>query len=135
MNKFYVLYLIIFLQFIICTYGCAFEKENIIKTKYNKKIELKIDLKEENTIQNEVDDGHQPWRLAAVDVAYEAIVSNIDNNALYENCKLVSETNNEATIKYSVKKEYLVIVKKIVRPNNVTGIWTAISIEECGEKE
>jgi hypothetical protein len=93
----------------------------------NKLLTLKVDLKEETKLQEAVDAGHEPWRLEAIDVAYEAIISNVDKNAKYENCTLLSETQDKALIRYKGSKTYLITVKKLVKPNK-NGIWTATEI-------
>jgi hypothetical protein len=89
------------------------------------KIELTIDLAEEKKIQVEVDNGHQPWRLEAVDVAYTAIV-NIDKKVNYKNCRLMAEEDTEAKVECKNENNYHVLLKRLVRPN---GIWTAVSVE------
>jgi hypothetical protein len=113
-----------------CPFLYAAANENGIELSNNKKLILKVDLKKETKLQEEVDAGHEPWRLEAIDVAYEAIIRNVDKNAEYENCSLLSETQNEALIKFKGEKTYLVTVKKLAKPNKKNRIWTAVEIEK-----
>jgi hypothetical protein len=121
MNKLFIL-LSIFI--IVVNYSGNVESIND-NLKDSKKIELKIDLTDEKKLQTEVDNGHQPWRLEPIDVAYVAL-SNIDKNVIYEDCHLIYEKDIEAKVKCKNSKNYLVYLKKLIRPD---GIWTAISIE------
>jgi hypothetical protein len=118
---------IIFLAVIcISIINCSRNVESINNDlKEKKKIELKIDLENEKILQNEVDEGHQPWRLEPIDVAYAAL-STIDKQIHYENCHLINEKINEAEVNCRNTKNYFVYLKKLVRPN---GIWTAILVE------
>jgi hypothetical protein len=94
-------------------------------SKSSKRIVLKVNLKNEKFVQDEVDKGHQPWRLNAVDVAY-ATLSSMDKNVTYEDCKSVNESRDQATVQCRSSQNYIVHLRKLVRPD---GIWTAIEIE------
>lgn len=94
-------------------------------SKSNKRIVLKVNLKYEKFVQDEVDKGHQPWRLNAVDVAY-ATLAPIDKNVKYEDCKSVNETGDQSTVQCKSSQNYIVYLRKLVRPD---GIWTATDIE------
>ncbi len=91
----------------------------------NQVIKLAVDLKKEKELQQEVDKGHQPWRLEPLDVAY-ATIPTTDKKVAYENCTLESETSNEAVVKCEGEKMYVVSLKRLVREH---GIWTAVQIE------
>jgi hypothetical protein len=88
-------------------------------------IKLTVDLKKEKKLQQEVDKGHQPWRLEPIDVAY-ATISTTDKKVAYENCTLISETSNESVVRCKGEKMYVVYLKRLVREH---GIWTAVQIE------
>jgi hypothetical protein len=98
--------------------------ESNIKTKNIVKVD--VNLEEQKRLQAEVDNGHQPWRLETLDVAFAAL-TDIDKSIKYENCNLSSKTNNKAYVVCKGTKSYLVNLKRIVKPN---GIWTAVSIEQ-----
>ena len=91
----------------------------------NQVIKLAVDLKKEKELQQEVDKGHQPWRLEPIDVAY-ATTPTTDKKVAYENCTLISETSNESVVKCKGEKMYVVYLKRLVREH---GIWTAVQIE------
>lgn len=133
MSKLYILLAIAAVMLINC-YSSVLgsDKENIFKCQVDKKIELHPDLVLEEKLQAEVDAGHQPWRLEAIDVAYETIKNDSFPDVKYENCILVSEMDCEAIVKCKSKQNYFVNLKRIVKPNK--GIWTAISIEICSEE-
>ncbi len=95
-------------------------------TANNQVIKLIVDLKKEKELQQEVDKGHQPWRLEPIDVAHVTLIATIDKNIAYENCTLTSETSSESIVKCKGVKTYIVYLKRLVREN---GIWTAVQIE------
>jgi hypothetical protein len=97
--------------------------------KVKRLINLKVDFEKEKEIQLQVDNGHQPWRLEASDVAYVAVRTNVDKSINYKNCSLKSETSNEAKVLCKGASDYLVNLKRLIRPDRPDGIWTAISIE------
>lgn len=103
--------------------GCSKEVASINADK--KTIELPIDLAKEEKIQVEVDNGHQPWRLEPLDVAYTALTT-IDEKVDYKNCRLITKENTETTVECKNENKYHVFLKRLVRPN---GIWTAVSVE------
>lgn len=109
--------------------NCSREGASINAMTDKAKIDLTIDLAEEKKIQAEVDNGHQPWRLDAVDVAYTALV-NIDKKVDYKNCHLIAKENSEAKVECKNENNYHVLLKRLVRPN---GIWTAVLIEVFGK--
>ncbi len=121
MNKLFIL-----LSILILVVNCSGNVESINNNlKGSKKIEFKIDLTDEKKLQTEVDNGHQPWRLEPIDVAY-ASLSNIDKNITYKDCHLIYEKDIEAKVKCKNSKNYLIYLKRLIRPD---GIWTTISIE------
>lgn len=130
MNKrtFFILITILVITFPSCTAGLETETQKDVKT-----IKLNINLDEEKKLQTEVDNGHQPWRLEPIDVAYAIVIAKADKNVVYENCSPISIANTEAKVVCKSKgaKKYFVNLKRIVRPD---GIWTAISIEESTGK-
>lgn len=94
-------------------------------TTNNQVIKLTVDLNKEKELQQEVDKGHQPWRLEPLDVAY-ATIPTTDKKVAYKNCTLEFEANNEAVVKCKGEKMYVVYLKQLVRKH---GIWTAVQIE------
>lgn len=123
-NLFLVLFIILF-----SLISCSREGVSINATTKETKIDLPIDLAEEKKIQAEVDTGHQPWRLEAVDVAYTALV-NIDKRIDYKNCHIIVEENSEAKVECKNENNYHILLKRLVRSN---GIWTAVLIEVLGK--
>lgn len=77
-------------------------------------------------MQLEVDKGHQPWRLDPIAVAHAVLIAGIDNNIAYNNCQLISETDNEAQVKCKSNKNYIVGLKRLIQTK---GIWTAAYIQ------
>lgn len=94
-------------------------------SKNSKRIVLKVNLKNEKFVQDEVDKGHQPWRLNAVDVAYATLAS-MDKKVRYEDCKSLKETGDQSAVQCKSSQNYIVHLRKLVRPD---GIWTATEIE------
>ena len=88
-------------------------------------IMLKVDVEEEKRLQQEVDKGHQPWRLETISVALAAVAS-IDESVDESKCTEVGRGESEASVLCNGKARYLVKLKRIVRSD---GIWTAESIE------
>jgi len=114
---------LIILSLLICVNNIASCESNI---KSKKIFKLDVKLEEQKRLQSEVDNGHQPWRLEPLDVAFAAL-TDIDKNIKYENCNLNSKTNSKAEVICKGTKSYLINLKRMVRSD---GIWTAISIEE-----
>jgi hypothetical protein len=114
---------LIILSLLICVNNIA-SCESTIKSK--KIFKLDVKLEEQKRLQSEVDNGHQPWRLEPLDVAFAALTG-IDKNIKYENCNLGSKTNSKAEVICKGTKRYLINLKRMIRSD---GIWTAISIEE-----
>jgi len=115
---------LIILSLLICVNNIALCESNI---KSKNIFKLDINLEKQKRLQAEVDNGHQPWRLGPIDVAFAAL-TDIDKNIKYENCNIDSKTNSKAeVICKGTTKSYLINLKRIVR---LDGIWTAISIEE-----
>lgn len=103
----------------------SLNEPNATYGKTKKTIDLKVDLDEQKKLQTEVDNGHQPWRLEPVDVAFAALVT-IDKNIDYSNCQLNTAKNIEAEVICKGTKKYRVYLRRMVKPN---GIWTATVIE------
>jgi len=103
----------------------SFEDSHQDKTK--KRIELKVNLKEQRELQNAVDNGHQPWRLDPIFVAYVEAGPNVDKSLKCEDCRIKSERNAEAEVTCKGVKNYIVELKRLIKPAP-DGIWTAISI-------
>jgi hypothetical protein len=99
--------------------------QNVIKDSL-KIITLKVDLENEKELQEEVDKGHQPWRLEPIDVAQIALQDFLHEDVDYEKCTLQSESKDEAIVVYEAAKLYKVKLKRLVNPQ---GIWTPIEIE------
>lgn len=92
-------------------------------------VKFSIDLNTEKCIQEEVDDGHQPWRLRPVDVAYAALHS-VGVDVQYNSCRIVYHTGDASEVKCESTKSYKVLLKKLLRPD---GIWTAVEMEVTSE--
>jgi hypothetical protein len=98
-------------------------------TKSNWKIiELKVDLKKERELQESVDEGHQPWRLEPISVAAVEVGTNVTGTMRVEDCRIKSEKDIDAEVECKSDKNYVVTLKKLVRPTR-DGIWTALSIK------
>jgi hypothetical protein len=80
-----------------------------------------------------VDNGHQPWRLNPIDVAYSELAL-LDNKLVYASCRLLDAKKREATVlcNNAAEKKYTVQMKKLVKFKN--GIWTVLKIEWDREK-
>ena len=91
-------------------------------------IKLKVDIKHEKELQAFIDEGHQPWRQEAVDVAYVSLSGINDNSIKYEDCRSISASRTKARVECRGKKKYLVTLRRLVK-TTPSGIWTAISIE------
>jgi hypothetical protein len=92
--------------------------------KTKKTIKLNVDLEEQKKLQAEVDNGHQPWRLEPVDVAFKELFT-IDRNIDYKKCRTDIIENSEAVVTCKSARKYYVNLKKMIRSD---GIWTAISV-------
>lgn len=119
--KKYLFFLLLILSLLICVNNIALCESKI---KIKKIVKVDVDLEEQKRLQVEVDNGHQPWRLDPVNVAFASL---IDRNIKYENCNISSKSNSEAVVICKGTKNYLINLKRMVRPD---GIWTAVSIEE-----
>ncbi len=93
---------------------------------HTKKIRLKVNVDSERQLQAEVDKGHQPWRLNAVDVAAATLSHFEKQDIATDACVLESTTEQEAIVKYVGRHLYRVRLKRLVKPK---GIWTAVEIE------
>jgi hypothetical protein len=122
MNKMLFSSLVI-LSLLICFNNIASCESNI---KNKKVFKVDVNLEEQKRFQAEVDNGHQPWRLKPLDVAFAAL-TNIDKSIKFENCNLRSKTNSKSEVICKGTKSYLINLKRMVKSG---GIWTAISIEE-----
>jgi hypothetical protein len=94
-------------------------------------IDLEINLDKEKKLQNEVDNGHQPWRLEPIDVAGAALIE-IDKSVDISNCVLISSMEQDAKVKCKGKNTYFVNLKRLTKP---FGIWTAMSITVAEREE
>ncbi len=91
-------------------------------------IKLKVDLGNETKLQEQVDQGHQPWRLEPTFVAAVAVRTDATGTVKVEDCRIKSEKDIEAEVECKSDKNYVVTLKKLVRPTR-GGIWTAVEIE------
>jgi hypothetical protein len=91
-------------------------------------IKMKIDLKYEREVQDAVDYGHQPWRLYPKDVAFSELGA--DHKTTYENCIVISESSEQATVRCDGTYRYIIDLRRLVRPD---GIWTVTSITVVGK--
>jgi hypothetical protein len=57
-----------------------------------------------------------------------ALEANVTGTTKVENCRIKSEKDIDAEVECKGDKNYVVILKKLVRPTR-DGIWTAITIE------
>jgi hypothetical protein len=100
-----------------------------LSTKSNREIiELKVDLRKERELQEAVDEGHQPWRLEPISVAAAALAKNIGGTMKFESCRIKSEKDIEAEVECKSNNNYVVTLKRLVRPTR-DGVWTAVKIE------
>jgi hypothetical protein len=90
-------------------------------------IEKKIDLNAERRLQEEVDKGHQPWRLIPLDVAYSEVAD--DPNVTYNKCKALKQTPSMADVECKGTQVYFIHLKRLLKPN---GIWTVLSVRRKG---
>jgi hypothetical protein len=111
----------------------SFGKGTDSQEKAKKRIELKVNLKEQRELQNAVDNGHQPWRLDPIFVAQVEVVTNVGQPLKYEDCRIKSEKSTEAEVMCKGIKNYTVRLKRLIRLTP-DGIWTAISIEVNKQK-
>jgi hypothetical protein len=88
-------------------------------------VRFEVDIKEEQALQKEVEDGHQPWRLEPTDVAYVAAVS-IDKTVQYESCQITYEKANESRVRCEGSKPYIIRLRRLIKSD---GIWTAVEME------
>lgn len=89
-------------------------------------IKIPVRIKEEREIQKAVDDGHQPWRLLALDVAYSVLAAHKITVSQKE-CKLEKEEKVSAVASCNRgRSTYRVLLERLVRTD---GIWTAKTIE------
>jgi hypothetical protein len=91
-----------------------------------KKIRIKVNVESERQLQAEVDKGHQPWRLNAVDVAAATLSRFEKQDIPTDACILESTTEEEARVKYVGRHIYHVRLRRLVKPK---GIWTVVEIE------
>jgi hypothetical protein len=101
------------------------DQANCQPAQKTEKITLSVDMEKERRLQTEVDNGHQPWRLEPVDVAYADLISTVKATVPFEKCNLSSESANEAVVQCSETKNYIIKLKRLVRPK---GIWTTTEI-------
>jgi hypothetical protein len=91
-----------------------------------KTIKIKVDIKSEQQLQKQVDNGHQPWRLEPIDVAIASIAVHGHEDVDAERCSLVVQKKAEATAACRGGSGFVVKLKRLVKPN---GIWTAVEIQ------
>jgi len=103
---------------------CANETINLVAANKGTLVNMKINIANEYEIQTKVDQGHQPWRLVPVDVAFSEVAS--DPKVTYESCSLVKQVSAEAKVKCKGTHVYFIQLKQLVKPN---GIWTATSVQ------
>ena len=74
------------------------------------------------------DQGFKPWKMKAIDVAEECIISK-GIGASTGKCEVLSESKTEVVVRVKTVKDgnYKVFLKKLVKPD---GIWTATAVEK-----
>lgn len=88
---------------------------------------LNIDMDTEKRYQDAADQGFQPWKKNAADVAEECLI-NTGTGAKKGECKILSEDASNAVVLVNTKDgSFKVTLKRLVKPD---GIWTATEIEK-----
>jgi hypothetical protein len=96
---------------------------NLPKANKGSIIKMEIDMAKERDLQAAVSQGHQPWRLDPVDVAFSEAAN--DPKVTYESCSLVNQNPLDAEVKCTGTHIYFIQLKRLLTPD---GIWTVISI-------
>lgn len=92
----------------------------------SKTIAIDIDIGEQQKLQDEVDKGHQPWRLDPVMVSESYCEGYKKDNSSFD-CTMITLEEREATVICEGDKEkYIVHLKRLVKKD---GIWTITSVD------
>jgi hypothetical protein len=87
--------------------------------------DIPVEIEREQDIQRAVDNGHQPWRLKARDVAC-AFLAARHRNVRLADCVVEREEGAAAIVGGRVEGgQYKVRLARVVRPD---GIWTPVAI-------
>jgi hypothetical protein len=126
MNKVIFILLILFIG---CSKSNNTQNPNSSNAVNNQAIYFPVDTIAEQSLQKEVDSGHQPWRFDPIEVAYSVIPDSIKGQVIIDSLRLVSETNNEAIVCFQSNRFYQIRLQRIVRIDS-TGMWTPITLSE-----
>ncbi len=107
-----------------CTKRLPPEEKNSLTP--SKAISITVDMAEQHKLQDEVDKGHQPWRLDPVMVS-ESYCGVYKDDKIFFSCKEANPTKRETTVICDNESEKRIIhLKRLVRDD---GIWTITKVE------
>lgn len=109
----------------------------------NPQIVVTVDLETEKNIQQQVDQGHQPWRLNPIEVAMEFLFSKISQREKdssfpikMDELKTIQMGKSEAIVEVSGDKTPIRIIylKQLVKQDD-TGIWSVVGYNPINSKD
>ena len=128
--------LLLFLSATFISLGCESKTETAqiaavpakkAKEPGKKVMKLNIDMEHQAKAQSSADQGFQPWRNNAIDVAEESIIS-LGIGSTEGKSVVLSENKSDAVVRIESNSGiYKVSLKRLVRPD---GIWTSTRIEK-----